>query len=122
MLENGSYGFLEVTDDGPGLDAQVRDRLFDPFVSTKFTGRGLGLAVALGVASEIGVLLGEAAPPAQPPTRATKTTSVRMAAVRGEPAFTALSFIGTAVAGGAARLRGHGGCALRLSRVTRLWR
>lgn len=49
MLENGSYGFLEVTDDGPGLDAQVRDRLFEPFVSTKFTGRGLGLAAALGI-------------------------------------------------------------------------
>ena len=48
-LEAGSYASFEVLDDGPGLDAQVRDRLFEPFVSTKFTGRGLGLAAALGI-------------------------------------------------------------------------
>jgi PAS domain S-box-containing protein len=49
VLETGTYGFLEVIDDGPGLDEQVRDSLFDPFVSTKFAGRGLGLAAALGI-------------------------------------------------------------------------
>ena len=48
-LEDGPYAFFDVTDDGPGLDEQVRDRLFEPFVSTKFLGRGLGLAAALGI-------------------------------------------------------------------------
>lgn len=34
---------IEVSDDGVGLDPTVRDKLFDPFVSTKREGVGLGL-------------------------------------------------------------------------------
>ena len=34
---------LEICDDGVGLDSSIRDRLFDPFVSTKREGVGLGL-------------------------------------------------------------------------------
>lgn len=37
---------LEVEDSGPGLAASVRSRLFQPFVSTKQDGSGLGLALA----------------------------------------------------------------------------
>ena len=34
---------LDVCDDGTGIDPAVADRLFDPFVSTKRDGIGLGL-------------------------------------------------------------------------------
>jgi CheY-like chemotaxis protein len=40
---------IEVRDHGIGMDAETRARIFDPYFSTKFTGRGLGLAVVHGV-------------------------------------------------------------------------
>lgn len=48
--EDGEYAFLEVSDDGPGIDPAFQRQLFVPFASTKFLGRGLGLAAALGIA------------------------------------------------------------------------
>jgi hypothetical protein len=45
----GRYVRLTVTDTGPGLSPEAQARLFDPFYSTKFQGRGLGLAAALGI-------------------------------------------------------------------------
>ena len=47
-LPVGTYLAFDVDDDGVGMTAEVRDRMFDPFYSTKFTGRGLGLAASLG--------------------------------------------------------------------------
>jgi PAS domain S-box-containing protein len=45
-----SYACLEVTDTGSGIATGDIEKLFDPFFSTKFTGRGMGLAVVLGIA------------------------------------------------------------------------
>ncbi len=45
---NSGYACLEVNDTGCGIVEGDLEKIFDPFYSTKFTGRGLGLSIALG--------------------------------------------------------------------------
>ena len=44
----GLFSFVEVGDDGCGMNEEVRGQMFEPFFTTKFQGRGLGLAAVDG--------------------------------------------------------------------------
>lgn len=48
-LALGKYSFVEVSDNGCGMDEATQKQMFDPFFSTKKTGRGLGMAAVLGI-------------------------------------------------------------------------
>ena len=47
--EPGEYIVFEVQDHGTGMSDETLERCFEPFFSTKFTGRGLGLAAVHGI-------------------------------------------------------------------------
>ena len=47
--ENGSYVCFSVKDNGCGMSEEIRERIFEPFYSTKFAGRGLGMAAVYGI-------------------------------------------------------------------------
>jgi signal transduction histidine kinase/CheY-like chemotaxis protein len=48
-VNHPAYACLQVADAGCGIAETDVEKLFDPFFSTKFTGRGMGLPVALGI-------------------------------------------------------------------------
>ena len=52
--DDRDYACLEVADSGSGISPEEFRELFEPFFSTKFTGRGLGLPVVLGIVRELG--------------------------------------------------------------------
>ncbi|MBF0200084.1 MAG: response regulator [Desulfamplus sp.] len=48
-LRNGDYVCLKFEDNGPGMDENTRLRVMEPFFTTKFQGRGMGMAAAFGI-------------------------------------------------------------------------
>jgi signal transduction histidine kinase len=45
----GTFAYLEVRDNGHGMDEQTKQRIFNPFFTTKASGHGLGLAAVQGI-------------------------------------------------------------------------
>ena len=45
---------LTVSDDGPGIDMEIQERMFEPFYTTRSEGTGLGLAIVRGVIQSMG--------------------------------------------------------------------
>jgi signal transduction histidine kinase len=47
LAGNGSAVFVDVADDGPGIAPEIRGRVFDPYVTTRKVGEGMGLGLAI---------------------------------------------------------------------------
>ncbi|MBT4763244.1 MAG: response regulator [Bdellovibrionaceae bacterium] len=56
-LPAGTYACLTVSDNGTGISESIKDRIFDPFYTTKVTGRGLGLSAVKGIIKMHGGLI-----------------------------------------------------------------
>ena len=52
VAHDATNAWLEVRDQGPGVPADQRSRIFEPYVTTKSGGTGLGLAIAARIAEE----------------------------------------------------------------------
>ena len=65
QLPPGEYVRLQVSDTGCGISEAARARIFDPFFSTKFAGRGLGLSVVQGIVRARGGAIDVITPPGQ---------------------------------------------------------
>jgi signal transduction histidine kinase len=49
LLQAGDRAVITITDNGPGIPPDVLDRIFQPFVTTKQKGNGLGMAICYGI-------------------------------------------------------------------------
>jgi two-component system, cell cycle sensor histidine kinase and response regulator CckA len=64
-LPPGDYVRLEVSDTGLGITEEAKEKIFDPFFSTKFAGRGMGLAVVQRVVRDHGGAINIVSAPGQ---------------------------------------------------------
>ncbi|MCU0688320.1 MAG: PAS domain-containing protein [Phycisphaerales bacterium] len=64
-LAPGRYAALQVSDTGVGMDEPTRQRIFEPFFSTKTSGRGLGLSVVAAIVHKLGGTIDVASTPGQ---------------------------------------------------------
>jgi signal transduction histidine kinase len=48
-IQDGIYTFCQIKDSGHGINSKALSQIFDPFYATKFVGRGLGLALTVGI-------------------------------------------------------------------------
>jgi PAS domain S-box-containing protein len=63
---DGGAVAIRVIDDGPGISPEIRDRLFEPFITTKPGGSGLGLSVVhRAIEAHRGLVLVESGPEAR---------------------------------------------------------
>ena len=58
FFEEPAIVTLHVIDDGPGIPAEIEDRLFEPFFSNKHHGTGMGLAISSSIVESQGGTLG----------------------------------------------------------------
>jgi two-component system nitrogen regulation sensor histidine kinase NtrY len=52
LHRDGDAFHLDVDDDGPGIPVEIRDQIFDPYVTTKTDGTGLGLSIVKKIVIE----------------------------------------------------------------------
>jgi signal transduction histidine kinase/ActR/RegA family two-component response regulator len=49
LAQAGEFVAIQISDTGAGMSAEMLRRIFEPFYTTKFAGRGLGLSAVLGI-------------------------------------------------------------------------
>lgn len=86
----GHYVCLQVVDTGCGMSKETMKKLFEPFYTTKFPGRGLGMAAVLGImSSHKGAIIVQSSPGKGTTVRALFPASTSTAAPVTEATFEA---------------------------------